>query len=91
MGYEVKLITPWMDKDQQAELIKLAKFDDWKIRHLENGDCSYLLIFYNGELIKYFSDRGEPEDNSFSRDWSWINGELERAYSLGVKDGSKAA
>jgi hypothetical protein len=31
-------------------------------------------------------DRGEPEDNTFYRDWSWIQGELEKAYQQGRKD-----
>jgi len=49
-----------------------------------------LIIKYNGEVIARYWDGGEPEDNSFSRDWSWIDGELERAYNLGYKDGAQS-
>lgn len=31
-------------------------------------------------------DGGEPEDNSFGRDWSWVEGALEAAYAAGLRD-----
>lgn len=31
-------------------------------------------------------DGGEPEDNSFLRDWSWVADELRNAYEQGKKD-----
>ena len=32
-------------------------------------------------------DGGEPEDNSFGRDWKWIEGELRNAYEQGKRAG----
>lgn len=48
-----------------------------------------LLIEHNGEVIEEFYDGGEPEDNSFYRDWNWVAGMIERAYKLGLEDGKK--
>ena len=31
-------------------------------------------------------DGGEPEDNSFVRDWDWVEDELMKAYQQGLKD-----
>ncbi len=31
-------------------------------------------------------DGGEPEDNSFNRDWSWVADELHNAYMQGVNE-----
>ncbi len=33
------------------------------------------------------SDGGEPEDNSFRRDWSWVAPALAQAFELGRKTG----
>jgi hypothetical protein len=32
-------------------------------------------------------DGGEPEDNSFIRDWAWVRAELLSAYETGKRDG----
>jgi hypothetical protein len=45
-----------------------------------------LLIMHNGKLINSYCDYGEPEDNSFLRDYDWIKSELEKAYLLGKQD-----
>ena len=29
---------------------------------------------------------GEPEDNSFGRDWGWVPAELKNAYQKGIDD-----
>lgn len=44
---------------------------------------SELKIIVDGELRATYNDNGEPEDNSFGRDWSWIGGELASAYEVG--------
>ena len=36
-----------------------------------------------------YYDGGEPEDNSFGRDWSWVTTELQKAYEQGLVDGRK--
>ena len=46
-----------------------------------------LEIYHNGKLMASYSDGGEPEDQSFYRDWSWVTEELKRAYKLGFEDG----
>ena len=33
-------------------------------------------------------DGGEPEDQSFGRDWNWVPGALEQMYQLGKVDGA---
>ena len=54
--------------------------DKWEPRYI-------LKIEHNGELIDEYWDGGEPEDNTFVRDWNWVPGMIERAYKLGLKDG----
>jgi len=65
-------------------IVEIKKIeDDW-------GDNEYrrrLVISHDGTQLSEHYDGGEPEDNSFGRDWSWIKGELEKAYALGLKDG----
>ena len=48
-----------------------------------------LQIWVDGKLIDVYSDDGEPEDNFFCRDWSWIKSELEKAYELGFEHGQQ--
>ena len=50
---------------------------------------SVLVVKRNGEEVKRFYDGGEPEDNSFGRDWSWVPDMIEKAYKWGVEDGAK--
>lgn len=45
-----------------------------------------LIITHKGKEIERHCDGGEPEDNSFMRDWNWIAEAIETAYNLGVKD-----
>ncbi|MCK5605015.1 hypothetical protein KAR91_24205 [Candidatus Pacearchaeota archaeon] len=46
-----------------------------------------LEIYHNDECIQTEYDGGEPEDNSFCRDWNWVQFALQEAYDLGVEDG----
>ena len=55
--------------------------DRWKVRQR-------LTASHNGEVVMYGIDHGEPEDNSFLRDYDWIKPALEQAYALGVADGA---
>ena len=34
-------------------------------------------------------DGGEPEDNTFGRDWKWIRPTIEKAYAQGLIAGAK--
>lgn len=44
--------------------------------HLGANDCYELYRIENGAETLLGSDRGEPEDNSFLRDWAWVPAEL---------------
>ena len=59
-----------------------------EIVDIENNyeDKHELKIYHNNILIESYYDYGEPEDNSFIRDYSWIAKEIERAYKLGKED-----
>lgn len=48
-----------------------------------NDYRNYLVVWYNNIIIMIHSDGGEPEDNSFHRDWSWVSDAIEAAYQLG--------
>lgn len=50
-------------------------------------DRGRLTVHHDGELIAEHYDRGEPEDNSFGRDYAWIGPLLEQVYALGIKVG----
>lgn len=46
-----------------------------------------LAVYRNGRLYEVFLDSGEPEDNTFIRDWSWVPRMIEEAYHMGRYDG----
>jgi len=50
-----------------------------------------LQISHNGQVIREEWDGGEPEDNTFSRDYAWVKYALEEAYRLGREDAFKEA
>jgi hypothetical protein len=64
---------------------------------LTHGDDEYgtwrgtLRIIHKGEVIQEETDGGEPEDQSFYRDWKWVRAAIERAYALGLDDGRREA
>jgi hypothetical protein len=49
-------------------------------------EAEALDIIIDGEVVETYLDGGEPEDNSFYRDWNWVPTELERAYKKGLED-----
>ena len=52
--------------------------------------CTFLFITTDeGEEV--YSDSVEPEDATFGRGFSWVAGELERAYEQGRKDALKGS
>jgi hypothetical protein len=46
-----------------------------------------LVVTHNGVEIARECDQGEPEDNSFSRDYHWVAPLIRKAYELGRADG----
>ena len=55
----------------------------------DNDRRKVLIIERNGVVVDEHWDGGEPEDSTFSRDWYWVVGELEKAYAFGFADGSE--
>ncbi|HEX7330353.1 MAG TPA: hypothetical protein VF290_02570 [Pyrinomonadaceae bacterium] len=58
-----------------------------KVELIEN-DYNYRsrLIITDDSGERDHWDGGEPEDNSFNRDWAWVAEELRAAYEQGKKD-----
>lgn len=55
------------------------------------GDIVMVLkIERDGKVVEEHGDRGEPEDNSYYRDWSWVPKALKKAYEFGLEDGRRA-
>ena len=52
-----------------------------------DGERFVLSIMRNYKTIEEHADGGEPEDQSFGRDWSWVPEALEQAYKYGLEDG----
>lgn len=50
---------------------------------------SLLVVTHNGEIVFTAIDGGEPEDQSFCRDLSWIPGIIQRAYNIGKSERSQ--
>jgi hypothetical protein len=44
------------------------------------------MIITDDSGTRMYMDYGEPEDNSFHRNYSWIQDEINRAYQQGLKD-----
>jgi hypothetical protein len=47
-------------------------------------------VYHNDEIVLTSIDGGEPEDNTFGRDWAWVPGAIEMAYRLGREDAAAA-
>lgn len=75
MSYEVRFLT----KEEEEE------YYGWE----SDGYSSSLGIFIDDVLSQVHNDGGEPEDNSFGRDWSWVPQALKAAYQKGLEDGKK--
>lgn len=54
-------------------------------------DHSNRLVINSDEGEREYWDGGEPEDNSFIRDWAWVESELQTAYAQGIQDALKPA
>ena len=55
----------------------------------EDEDWQTLRIMRNGEVVRLETDGGEPEDQSFYRDWAWVADAIRQAYEYGLEDGAK--
>jgi hypothetical protein len=52
----------------------------------DNTDYRNRLVITDDAGERDYWDGGEPEDNSYIRDWSWVADELKSAYEQGRKD-----
>ncbi len=77
-GADEKVEKPNVESKYQVLIV----FDD---------DGYTLQIFYDGNLLNEYCDFGEPEDNSFIRDYKWVQPELKRANEMGFSDGVRIA
>lgn len=61
---------------------------DMTLESEDNGwSCrNKLTVKHNGTVIIEEYDGGEPEDQSFYRDWKWVIPAIQKAYDLGVSD-----
>lgn len=50
-------------------------------------DYRNMLVITDDKGKRDYWDYGEPEDNSFHRDWDWVADELRNAYEQGKRDG----
>jgi hypothetical protein len=64
---------------------------------IEHGTFDrHLYVFHLVEVIDgkptriLGTDGGEPEDQSFGRDWYWVVEEINKAYKTGYKEGANA-
>ena len=65
--------------------VQLSEIDPWT--NEPDGDFWMWLIIEDDTGRREYHDHGEPEDNSFGRDYGWVQRELQKAYEQGRKDG----
>lgn len=74
-------------------MIKVEIISDYQLSPedlAEHGDGHNLLkVFHNEKLIMTATDYGEPEDNTFFRDWDWIKDALIKMYEIGKAEGGE--
>ena len=64
----------------------------YQVKLVDEGDFRQkLVIERNGAEIAEHYDCGEPEDQSFYRDWAWVPLALRDAYLCGVEDAMSLA
>ena len=62
--------------------------DTWSYGVAVRDDGNCLIVKYNDEIILEESDRVEPEDVSFCRNFKWVQNIIQKAYELGISDGA---
>lgn len=62
----------------------------YSVEYIENEDDPYdystTLVIEDDDGKREYWDGGEPEDQTFHRDWDWVADELIKAYHQGVND-----
>ncbi len=65
-------VPSWANRDEFSQ----RSFDEYR-------EC---IVIRRGDSIEYFWDGGEPEDQYYSRRWSWVSPALIDAYEAGRRD-----
>lgn len=71
-----------------VEIISFEELPSGEENFVSNNGCgkeyaNYLIVRYNGKIIRLESNAMEPEDVSFYRDLKWVKDAIEEAYELG--------
>lgn len=61
-----------MNKTKKFEVRIEDREEDW-------DNFQVLKVIRNGRVILEESDCGEPEDNRYYRDWSWVEGMIKKS------------
>ena len=75
-----------MSDETKTERFKVELVDgkkDWR----SGEPRGRVMVTSDEEVIIDEQDGGEPEDQTFSRDLSWVPDAIERAYAAGLKHG----
>jgi hypothetical protein len=76
--YKVTICTDWNKLPESLKIeYEFMKDDYYNVLYIEHDE----------KIIFTASDCGEPEDNSFLRDYKWIKRQIEEAYIKGYSDG----
>ncbi len=70
-----------------------AAFPDWALNGFSNDrtdERSCIAILRHGR-VEFHWDGGEPEDNTYGRDWAWVHGAIVNAYKAGFDDARSGA
>lgn len=73
------------------KIVEIPPDDRYSVELVDHEECQELLVRREGRTILSGNDRGEPEDNAFCRDWSWVPDALAEAYALGHADAAAKA
>jgi hypothetical protein len=69
-------IPTWLDEAAKEELDEMFEDDDF--------DRSALVLRFDGtEVAEVYYDNGEVEDQTFGRDWDWVEDAIKRAFEAG--------
>lgn len=59
--------------------------NEYETNWFDDG-MNVLVVEHNGHIVEHHIDHSEPEDNSFIRDYRWIQTSLYAAYEAGRQD-----
>lgn len=84
--YKVEYIKWDTSEEEVDRLVKEYGLDKYYVTRTQADYNTTMIISGSNMLTSTYTDGGEPEDASFTRDWAWVGTELERAYEMGRRD-----